>query len=234
MSFANPRPINPASKFIEFKGDKGVFSYYLKPEKEGDEGKTIEVPFPVKFIVIDELSTITGFNDANQCGVYSNEVHNIKEVLSVRLFKGRDGIVGVYNEIKGEIKSLGGKFTKSVYALMVTDNKSELVNFKVKGSFLNAWIESGINTDIQGIYIEACNKKKKGNTSYFEPIITGFTPPDPVKTKAVAQKYYNILKTYFEQRKHYTEEQVIVEEETKTDPDNEDNIPAGDDSDLPF
>jgi len=237
MSFANPKPQNPATKFIEFKGDLGVFRYYVKPEKEGEEGQNIEVPYPVKFIVIDELSTITGFNDANKCGIYSNEIHNIKETLSVRTFKGKEGVIGVYNEIKGDIKAMGGKYTKSVYALMITDGKPELVNFKVKGSFLNAWIEAGIDTDKQGILIEACDRKKKGTNAYFEPIVKSFTPEDYDKTLRVSMKYYNILKQYFDQKKHYTDEQAVVAEETQEVFDREGNIDAQvltQDDDLPF
>ena len=241
MSYANPKPTNPATKFIDFKGDKGVFQYYEKPLNEGDEGKNIEVPYPVKFIVIDELSTISGFNDKNQCGVYSNEVFNIKnEILSVRLFKGKEGIIGKYADIKAEIQSLGGKFCKSVYALMIFNGKTELVNLKVKGSFLNAWIESKINTDQQGILIESCEKKKKGNTSYFEPIISGFEITDPDKTLFIAKKYYKILHEFFDKRKQFIDEQQIVEEETKeetlitNDGDiNPISIPDGSE-DLPF
>jgi len=244
MSFANPRPENPASKFIDYKGDTGKFQHYQKPEAEGQEGKNIVIKLPIKFIVIDELSTIAGFNDAFQTGVYSNEVHRPKEILHVRLFTKKDsplnkeiskmGCIGTYAEIKGDIKSLGGKYAKSVYALINNNGAAELVNFKVKGSFLNAWIESGINTDRDGILIKECIQKKKGTNTYFEPVIEPFEITDKEKTQKIARKYYDLLQKYFEQRKNYTDEQVIVEEETKTEFNEEGDFQASTDSDLPF
>lgn len=238
MSFAKPKPENPAVKFIEFKGDTGKFQYYKKSLTENERGENIEIPLPIKLIVIDELSTITGFNDKNQCGIYSNEVHNItKEPLSVRLFKSNEGAIGFYKDIKGIIQSLGGKFTKSVYALIVENGETELVNFKAKGSFLNAWIEKKVNPDTQGIVINDCLEKTKGKTVYYEPVIEGFTVPDIDKTRRIALKYYNILHDYFEAKKNYFEEQQAAkEQEDNANTFNEDgNYTAGDtDDNLPF
>lgn len=238
MSYGKPKPVNPAVKFIECRGGEGRFTYYKKSETAGEKGEQIEVPLPIKFVVIDELSTITGFNDDLQAGIYSNEVHNLKkEILSVRTFKGNKGVIGRYDEIKAGIKEMGGKFAKSIYALMITGKEVELVNFKVSGSFLNAWIEAKINIDIYGILIDSFTEKKKGSNKYFEPILQTFTPKDPEATRLLAQEHYNRLSEYFKQRKDYYEqeyetEQVIKEERNDTFDKNGDYKPS--DDDLPF
>lgn len=235
MSYGKPKPVNPAVKFIDCRGGEGKFAYWDKEQE-----KNIEVPLPIKFVVIDELSTITGFNDELQAGIYSNEVHNLKkEILSVRTFKGNKGVIGRYDEIKSGIKDMGGRFAKSIYALMITGKEVELVNFKVSGSFLNAWIEAKINTDTYGILIDSFAEKKKGSNKYFEPIIQSFTPKDPEATRQIAEKYYNLLNVYFKQRKEFYEqeydtEQIVKEETVQTGTfDNEGTYKATDD-DLPF
>lgn len=185
-----------------------MFTYWDKIEK-----KNIGVPLPIKFVTIAELNTITGFNDENQCGVYSNEVHNLNEPLSVRLFcKGNHGANGTYEKIKGEIKSLGGRFTKSIYALMINGKEVELVNFKASGSFLNAWIDKNVNADVMGIIINDLLPKKKGSNDYLQPVIEGFEIKDTVKTREIAQGFYKKLNDYFADKKTYFESEIAARE----------------------
>ena len=74
MSISNPTvSSNPASKFIEFKGDTGKWRYWDKTK--GEDGENVEVKLPVYFIILDELSTIKGWNKEHKCGIYSNEIH---------------------------------------------------------------------------------------------------------------------------------------------------------------
>jgi len=49
---------NPATKFLDWKSDQKGFSYYDK-----GLGKNVEVPLPFKFVFLDELSTVKGWND---------------------------------------------------------------------------------------------------------------------------------------------------------------------------
>lgn len=237
MSFAKPKPVNPATKFIDYKGETGTFQYYVK--NEDGSGKNFEIKTPIKFLVIDELSTISGYSDTHESGIYSNEVHNIKkEILSVRTFKGNGNLIGTYDQIKDAIKSMGGKFAKSVYAMMVIDGKTELVNFKVKGAFLTAWIEAKPNTDREGILIQNFTEKKKGKNTYFEPVIETFIP-DAAKAKPKAMELYSKLQAYFNEKKSYYEEQAIINDapasEDGTFNDKGDYVPeTTSDDDLPF
>ena len=55
MSLSEPKLTNPASKFIEFKGDVGEFHYYDKVMEQ-----RVQLQMPLYFIVLDELSAIKG------------------------------------------------------------------------------------------------------------------------------------------------------------------------------
>ena len=122
MSLSRETIKNPATKFIEWKSSKKAFQFY---DKEAEE--TVEIKLPIEFVILDELSTIKGWHEETESGIYSNEVHSLQnEDLNVRSFKGGDLISGKYSEIKELIKAKGGKYTKSVYAMM----GDELVNFQ--------------------------------------------------------------------------------------------------------
>ena len=92
MSLSNPRPENPVKKWIEFKGDTGVFQYWDK----ATESNIVLPTERIGFIVLDELNTITGFHKATKSGIYSNEVHNItQEQITVNVFKSQIHIAGL-------------------------------------------------------------------------------------------------------------------------------------------
>jgi hypothetical protein len=199
MSLSNPKLENPCKKFFEFKGDKGIFQYY---DKETE--KSIELSIPFYFIVLDELSTITGFNDENQSGIYSNEVHNItEEILRVKTFKGGISITGKYAEIKNDIKAIGGKFTKSVYAMLIKKDENEFVHFKFSGSSFAAWLEKKIDTQKFGIKVCEFKTGTKGKVTYlfpfFEKAVIGEQRKniwsDALEMDKILQKYLTSYKT---------------------------------------
>ena len=102
MSLSNPTVSqNPASKYIEYKGDSGKWFYFDKTK--GENGENVELHPPLYFIVLDELATIKGWSDQYESGIYSNEVHHINETLRVKSFKGGLSIVGKYPDIKFEV-----------------------------------------------------------------------------------------------------------------------------------
>ena len=162
MSLSNPKISNPVTKFMEFKGDAGTFSYFDK--SIGEKGENVNISYPFYFIVLDQLNTIKGFNESLNCGIYSNEVKNLsEEILTVKTFKKGVNIVGKYNDIKGEVVKEGGKFTKSIYAMWIkSKDEVEMVNLQLKGAAFSSWFEAGINTDNFGVVIKANKEGKKG------------------------------------------------------------------------
>lgn len=168
MSLSNPTPKNPAVKFIDWSGSKGQFKYYDKEKEEN-----VFFDDDIYIIPLDELSTIKGYDDDNNCGFFSNEVKYLaKEILHVRSFKGGSVAKGLYSDIK---LPTGCKFAKSVYAVMITGGKEntklELVNFQFFGSSLGSWIDARINVD-SGEVLKLSSSDvslKKGQTIYFQP-----------------------------------------------------------------
>ena len=81
MSISDPIKLqNPAQKFIEWSGSKGLWQFYDK------ESKTkISIPASFQVIVLDQLSTITGFDSVSESGIYSNEIH-LSTVLQLFLY----------------------------------------------------------------------------------------------------------------------------------------------------
>lgn len=156
---------NPVELFIEWSGSKGAFQHYNKEEKKNEE-----LPLPFSFLYLCEMACITGFNDSEQTGYYSNEVspYDIKTTpLTVKLQKGGTVAQGLYHDIKGKI--VGGKYTKSIYALAKIEGAYKIVNIKLTGSgFGNL---SDIKDKSKGaLSVTEANKEKKGATVYFTPV----------------------------------------------------------------
>ncbi len=169
MSLSNPRQTNPASMFIEWSGSKGKFYFYDKELKEN-----VQFEERIYIVPLDELSTIKGYHDQSQSGIYSNEVKNIsKDKLIVKAFKAGVIASGLYTDIKGELE--GGKFGKSIYAALVSEDGKDLtlVNFQLYGSSLGSFIDAKVNIDNGNVISLAPSTKelKKGNTIYFAPDI---------------------------------------------------------------
>jgi hypothetical protein len=160
---------NPASKFLDWKSNDKQFSYYDK-----EQSKTIEVKLPLKFVFLDELHTVKGWNDASSSGVYANEVKFIsKEPMTVKAFKGGEIAKGLYNEIKDKAKNAGGHYVKSIY-IMLEDGS--LGNIQLKGSAVQGWGEF-VNANKkalanQWIIVDKAIEGKKGAVKYTTPNFT--------------------------------------------------------------
>ena len=133
QAFSAPQS-NPATKFIDWKSDDKCFSFYNKETRTNEQ-----IPLPFKFLVLDELHTIKGWNEATSSAIYSNEVKYIsKEPMTVKPFKGNEIAKGLYKDIKDKVVSAGGHYTKSIY-IMLEDGL--LANIQLKGSAVQKWGE---------------------------------------------------------------------------------------------
>lgn len=220
MSFSNPTLENPCKKFIDFKSDDKQFVYWDK--ELGDNGKSVVIPTPIYFIVLDELTTISGYYKEGDCGIYSNEIHFLKdEVLKVRTFKkGGPTIVGLYDTIKDSIKAIGGKFTKSVYAMLITpEGTTELVNFRFRGAAFSAWLDKKVNTGRQVVCIaDEFIEEHNGKTVYNVPVFKAFNMKPEHRAIAVEmdKELQTFLKAY--KSRQTEKEEVAVEQPTETEP----------------
>jgi hypothetical protein len=217
MSFSKPQLTNPSKKFIEWSSDNACFTYFDKDR--GEKGEKVLLPLPVFFIVLDELSTISGFCEKHGTNIFANEVRSTaKEPLLVRTFKGGERLQGLYNDIKSEAKELGGKYTKSVYAMLLTGKgqEPELVNIKLRGAACSAWIEKKINTGKAVICVKEVSNEKKGKTEYTVPVFSYAPLTQELTDTATAMDHalQEYLKEYFTQM----EEKIIEAEEATPEP----------------
>ena len=223
MSRSKPRTINsnPAKKFISLSGKTGKFNYW---DKEKSESFYLDYPFA--FLPLDVLSTIKGFSQKEMSGIYANEVHNLgKEILTVKIFGKGQIAEGLYGKIKDSVKNQGGKFCRSVYAMMYFDKQPELVNFQFVGASLSAWIEFENNHSIYdgAVQITGVKPAKKGATEYFIPELT--LQKASREDEAIAVDFDKQLQKYLDE---YKSEQIAEEkpvEEPRKDDNHNDGIP---------
>lgn len=193
------RKPNPAIRFYEWKGSKGVFQYYDKEKKE-----TIEAPANFPFIVLDELSTIKGFNQQTQLSLYSNEVRNLKtQKMFVKYHKGNDLIDGYYNDIKEFVKGKGGKFCKSVYIAIKEGSDLKIANIQFVGSGFDGWmrfLEKSKNELYTGIVeLTGSVQEKNGATTYKVPTfaIRPIAPKTDLAAGTLQKELEEYLVDYF-------------------------------------
>ena len=157
---------NPSTKFFEWKSNDKAFSYYDK-----EQSKKILVPLPFKFLVLDELHSVKGWNDATQSGIFSNEVKFIsKEVMTVKPFKGNEIAKGLYKDIKEKVVSSGGHYVKSIYVML---EDGTLANLQLKGSAVQEWGEFTKKTrnrlPDEWVVVKSTKEGKKGAVKYSMP-----------------------------------------------------------------
>ena len=228
MSRSKPRTTNqnPASKFISLSGKTGKFSYWDKEKSE-----SVNLEYPIVFLPLDVLSTIKGFSKKEMSGIYSNEVHNLgKEILTVKIFDKGQIAEGLYNKIKDSVKNQGGKYCRSVYAMMYFDEQPEIVNFQFIGASLGAWIEfENAHSIYDGaVKITGVKPAKTGATEYFIPEFTTNTVSK--ESTATAFELDQQLQKYLTEYKSNQTSEEKPDEKNLVDPEH----PSANDDEIPF
>ena len=203
---------NPSTKFLDWKSNDKQFSFYDR-EKEAN----VLVPLPFKFVVLDELHTVKGWDDASQSAIYSNEVKYIsKQELTVKPFKGNEIAKGLYSLIKDKVRAAGGHYVKSIY--IMTDS-GQLANIQLKGSSTQAWGEftkANKNKLTENwIEVNTATEAKKGSVKYSTPNFTIGNVLNDKESKQ-ADENFDTLEAYLKQ--YLTNNiEVVEEEEIKED-----------------
>jgi hypothetical protein len=221
------RPTNPAQHFIKVKN--GALSYYDK-----EAGENVEVPTPLKFIVLDQFGTVKGWSDADESGFWSNEVKRIgSDTVNVRTKAGLKAS-GVWKDIKGKPELAGAKYNSSIYIAAPGRDGLEIQNLAFTGAALNAWIEFTKANDVRknSVTLSEWADAKKGSVKYKVPVFTAAPMEDGEKEEAVElakqlREYHN---EYFSN--NHTEEaqpdggkDVVIEDIDEDEPINLDDIP---------
>ena len=213
-AFATPQS-NPSTKFLVWKSDDKCFEYYDKEKQE-----KVSVALPFKFLVLDELHTIKGWNDASSSGIFSNEVKFIsKEIMTVKPFKGNEIAKGLYKDIKEKIVSAGGHYVKSIY-IMLEDGS--LANLQLKGSAVQKWGEFTQKTrnrlPDEWVQVTKAIEGKKGAVKFFTPDFS-FERSITEDEAMQADEAFNVLETYL--KAYLVKAEPIVEEIPQDDPDDD-------------
>ena len=261
MSRSNPRGGggSPVTRWFEWDSDNGTFSYWDADKKE-------RIPVGVGFScwLLDELACITGWSEELKARLWSNEVHSTSvEQIFVQAGKtGQRVAEGLYRDLKLPIKSMGGRFTTSLYVAYWTDEDPDLKlgNVRLKGAGLKAWLD--FKKEHPKAYDEPFTvvsvvDKKTGRVKYKVPVFGTTGSYNYDEDNATAVEMDKALQLYFAERKAAklartnpsastpAEVQKIAaslsgpafEEPTADDDDEPDNEPVGEpitDDDIPF
>lgn len=210
QAFNTPQS-NPAAKFFDWKSNDKCFSYYDKEKQEN-----VLVPLPFKFLVLDELHSIKGWNDATSSGIFSNEVKFIsKEPMTVKPFKGNEIAKGLYKDIKEKIVSSGGHYVKSIY-IMLEDGS--LANLKLKGSAVQKWGEFTQKTrnrlPDEWVIVSKFLEGKKGAVKFNTPEFTFDRSISDIEAD-LADDAFNALETYL--KAYLVKSEPVIEEMIEDD-----------------
>ena len=215
QAFAQPQS-NPATMFIEWKSNDKAFEYY---DKEAQ--KKVSIPLPFKFLVLDELHAVKGWNDATSSGIFSNEVKFIsKEIMTVKPFKGNEIAKGLYKDIKEKVVAAGGHYVKSIY-IMLEDGT--LANLQLKGLSVQAWGEFTQKTrnrlPEEWVIVKTAKDGKKGAVKFSTPEFAferSLSDAENEQADACFDILEAYLKAYLVKSEPVIEE--VIEEEENQDP----------------
>ena len=210
QAFSAPQS-NPATKFIDWKSDDKCFSFYNKETRTNEQ-----IPLPFKFLVLDELHAIKGWNDATSSGIFSNEVKFIsKEVMTVKPFKGNEIAKGLYKDIKEKVQSAGGHYVKSIY-IMLEDGT--LANLQLKGSAVQKWGEFTQKTrnrlPDEWVQVSKSLEGKKGAVKFHTPVFE-FLASISDSEADLADEAFNTLETYL--KAYLVKAEPIIDEVEETE-----------------
>ena len=185
---------NPAKKFLGWKSDNKDFAFW---DKETE--KEVHIPIPFAFLVLKDLSTVGGWHDASESGIFGNEVKFLgTEPITARAYKANSPIAtGLYKEIKTTVTDAGGHYVKSLYVML---KDGSIVNIKLKGSAVKEWSDftSKGKERMSDEWVSAYSfeARKKGKINYSVPLFKYDGSLSP-KDNASADLAYNEVQNYF-------------------------------------
>jgi hypothetical protein len=237
MSRSNPTEgaRNPSTRWFTWAGgdEGGYIVWYDKDKKEN-----VKVDLPFTFLLLDQLSTVKGWHDPSESGIYANEVRDTRqEALVVRAFKGGELASGIYASIKDRIVAQGGHYHASLYIAYKDGDSLKIGNLGLKGSASGAWMDfkkgAGKKVNEQAVMITGYSQEKKGSTVYRVPKFALKEVSEATNQQAVALdvELQAFLADYLRQPKAEAAKPTSYENEPPFAP--EEHAPAFE-SDIPF
>jgi len=197
----NTNTKNPAEATFEWVAVDGVWRYWDVENKE-----RVVVDGGLEFAILDQLSNVSGWvKDLGSCRCH--ETHNIT-AAPIQVFAWKDGKSrmikeGMYKEIKDELKAMGIKYHKVVYAMLTKDagaiSAGAIVKLDLGGAAMSEWIESDVRDDDSIATGEGELVKVNAMIKYFKPSF------EKVEIDASADELAkgadDLLQEYFDGRK---------------------------------
>jgi len=145
------------------------------------------------------MITVKGYSEAKTSGIYSNEVANMSEPLTVKYFKGNEVIAnGLWKDIKAQVELAKGSFTFSIY---IMTSKGVLANISFKGTSAGAWFNFTKKTRArlgdEWISIDGFTEGKTGSVTYYTPTMS-FSGVIDNESALIADEKYKEIESYLE------------------------------------
>lgn len=213
----NEELVSPCQKFFDWDGVNGCFEFFDRTQKtETVKGVKVSVPLPFRFLVLDKLSTIKGYNKDEKSGYFANEVRDLKtEVMVVRTKKGV-AAKGVYAQVIDSKDCRGAKYCQSVYIAYKDGDKMVICNLGLTGSAVSAWIEFCKGNKIMegAIAVESATDEVNGVTHYKKPVFKKIpsTKESEDKAKELDIELQKYLVLYFKKTQQQIADTHIVEQ----------------------
>jgi len=221
-SAPNENAVNPCSRWYQWDGGDGKgLKSYNKETKKNDI-----TPLPFKFLLLDSLVTVTGYNEPEKIGYYANEIRNMKtDKLTVRSKNGVEA-EGTYEEVKAKLGTKGLSFAQSCYIAYFEGKNLTLGNIKMTGAALQNWFDfcKGNKMDEIGVILKEAKEAKKGKVVYYEPVFASMTIKEDTNNAAIEldKELQEYLKAYLERNQTSTEavkhENKVEDEKPKQEP----------------
>ena len=181
-------PVHPCKLWLQWSSDGSIWKAWNKEKKENEYFATE----PLRFIVLDVLSTLSGFNQKANKGYYSNELRSLKDKFRL-MCDGHLMAEDTWQNIKASFSDV--KFTASVYVMVKGGDIADytLANLKLSGASLGSWIEfvrqsGGTRALYENIVVgvDRVDSGKTGKVEYTFPVfaIKGKTLSDEASAKA--------------------------------------------------
>jgi hypothetical protein len=244
MSRSNPTAAglpNPSTRFFEWSGGEGKLGYYDKEKKE-----MIEVKTPFRFLFLDQMATVKGYNKKRKTGLYANEVRDTKlEPLRVKFFEGKEDVAtGLWVDIKDKVVASSGGFCANVYIAYKDGNELKIGSIAMKGCSLGPWFDfqKKFRKEMheKSIIIKPGKMNDEGAIEFTPPIfeVGDITPETDARAKeldAELQKYFD---SYFSRTTTTQRAEAKAETKPSEEPEMVDTetglVEPDDDSSVPF
>jgi hypothetical protein len=179
---------NPSHLNLTWSNEQGAFRCYDKITKI-----TTLYPAPLKFLILANYIRISGWDKVANTPINSNEVLNTsKEPFIVRT-KEAIKATGLYSQIKEELKTIGAKYSESIYAMLPD---GQIANITLQGSNCALWMafRNEVGNSLTKKWIEIGNPtaKQKGSIRWQEPTIKQGAEVSPQEDKE-AERLYDLI-----------------------------------------